>query len=184
MPECYGTLRSGISRHQVLEHDSKPMDRIRTRRARNRSHGTRPRVFILSHCATICCSSTSLPQQVWSVAPPFSRSSFSNFSFSSSYLILVQSPGGFFISANMTSGTVSSLVLLLLSCTQVFAQNANTQQVSFNQVLNVNGDVSKLKSADSFLNTTLTDVDATQLFPISRPFKSRDVLPETTANNR
>jgi hypothetical protein len=24
MPECYGTLRSGISRHQVLEHDSKP----------------------------------------------------------------------------------------------------------------------------------------------------------------
>ncbi|KAG9192437.1 hypothetical protein G6011_11171 [Alternaria panax] len=41
----------------------------------------------------------------------------------------------------MTSGTVSSLVLLLLSCTQVFAQNANTQQVTFNQVLNVNGDM-------------------------------------------
>jgi hypothetical protein len=38
----------------------------------------------------------------------------------------------------MTSGTVSSLFLLALSCTTAFAQ----QQAQFNQVLNVNGDVS------------------------------------------
>ena len=72
-----------------------------------------------------------------------------------------------FIITNMTSGTVSSLVLLLLSCTQVLAQNANTQQVSFNQVLNVNGDVSKLSQADPLIDFELTNVDATQLFPIS-----------------
>jgi hypothetical protein len=67
----------------------------------------------------------------------------------------------------MTSGTVSSLVLLLLSCTQVLAQNANTQQVSFNQVLNVNGDVSKLSPTDPLIDFKLTNVDATQLFSIS-----------------
>lgn len=72
-----------------------------------------------------------------------------------------------FVIANMTSGTVSSLVLLLLSCTQVLAQNANTQQVSFNQVLNVNGDVSKLSPTDPLIEFKLTNVDATQLFPIS-----------------
>jgi hypothetical protein len=72
-----------------------------------------------------------------------------------------------FIITNMTSGTVSSLVLLLLSCTQVLAQNANTQQVSFNQVLNVNGDVSKLSPADPLIDFKLTNVDATQLFSIS-----------------
>jgi hypothetical protein len=72
-----------------------------------------------------------------------------------------------FIITNMTSGTVSSLVLLLLSCTQVLAQNANTQQVSFNQVLNVNGDVSKLSPTDPLIEFKLTNVDATQLFPIS-----------------
>lgn len=72
-----------------------------------------------------------------------------------------------FIITNMTSGTVSSLVLLLLSCTQVLAQNANTQQVSFNQVLNVNGDVSKLSPADPLIDFELTNVDETQLFPIS-----------------
>jgi hypothetical protein len=38
----------------------------------------------------------------------------------------------------MTSGTVSSFFLLALSCTSVFAQ----QQAQFNQVLNINGDVS------------------------------------------
>jgi hypothetical protein len=37
----------------------------------------------------------------------------------------------------MTSGTVSSIVLLLLS-SSAFAQ----QQAQFNQVLNINGDVS------------------------------------------
>jgi hypothetical protein len=72
-----------------------------------------------------------------------------------------------FVIANMTSGTVSSLVLLLLSCTQVLAQNANTQQVSFNQVLNVNGDVSKLSPTDPLIDFKLTNVDATQLIPIS-----------------
>lgn len=72
-----------------------------------------------------------------------------------------------FIITNMTSGTVSSLVLLLLSCTQVLAQNANTQQVSFNQVLNVNGDVSKLSPTDPLIDFKLTNVDATQLIPIS-----------------
>ncbi|KAI4633395.1 uncharacterized protein J4E92_008551 [Alternaria infectoria] len=45
----------------------------------------------------------------------------------------------------MTSGTVSSIVLLFLSCTQVFAQTGQTQQVSYNQVLNLNGDM-KLNS--------------------------------------
>ncbi|RAR14226.1 hypothetical protein DDE83_002338 [Stemphylium lycopersici] len=41
----------------------------------------------------------------------------------------------------MTSGTVSSLFLIFLSCAQVLAQTANTQNVQFNQVLNVNGDM-------------------------------------------
>jgi hypothetical protein len=44
----------------------------------------------------------------------------------------------------MSSGTISSLFVLLLSCSPVYAQTANTQQVQFNQVLNVNGDVSIL----------------------------------------
>ncbi|KAH7401453.1 hypothetical protein BKA66DRAFT_405557 [Pyrenochaeta sp. MPI-SDFR-AT-0127] len=38
----------------------------------------------------------------------------------------------------MTSGTVSSLLVLFLSCTSVLAE---TQQAQFNQVLNVNGDM-------------------------------------------
>ncbi|USP73402.1 hypothetical protein yc1106_00676 [Curvularia clavata] len=42
----------------------------------------------------------------------------------------------------MTSGTVSSLLFVFLSCTQVLAQSQNVQ---FNQVLNVNGDM-KLNS--------------------------------------
>ncbi|XP_014561802.1 hypothetical protein COCVIDRAFT_86070 [Bipolaris victoriae FI3] len=42
----------------------------------------------------------------------------------------------------MTSGTVTSLFLVFLSCTQVFAQS---QSVQYNQVLNVNGDM-KLNS--------------------------------------
>jgi hypothetical protein len=46
-----------------------------------------------------------------------------------------------FLIINMTSGTVSSLFVLFLSCTRVFAQTAQTQQVSYNQVLNVNGDM-------------------------------------------
>lgn len=44
-----------------------------------------------------------------------------------------------FIIFKMTSSTVSSLLLVFLSCTQVFAQSQNVQ---YNQVLNVNGDVS------------------------------------------
>jgi hypothetical protein len=42
----------------------------------------------------------------------------------------------------MTSGTMSSFVLFLVSCTSVMVQSQATQQVQFNQVLNVNGDVS------------------------------------------
>ncbi|KAF2851160.1 hypothetical protein T440DRAFT_517631 [Plenodomus tracheiphilus IPT5] len=38
----------------------------------------------------------------------------------------------------MTSGTVSTLLLVFLSCLSVFAQ---TQQAQFNQVLNINGDM-------------------------------------------
>lgn len=41
----------------------------------------------------------------------------------------------------MMSGTVYSLLLLFLSYTPALAQ---TQQVQFNQVLNVNGDVSSV----------------------------------------
>ncbi|KAL5121157.1 hypothetical protein ACEQ8H_001009 [Pleosporales sp. CAS-2024a] len=42
----------------------------------------------------------------------------------------------------MTSGTtLSSLFLLFLSCTPALTQSVATQQVSFNQVLNVNGDM-------------------------------------------
>ncbi|RMZ70532.1 paired amphipathic helix sin3a [Pyrenophora seminiperda CCB06] len=41
----------------------------------------------------------------------------------------------------MTSGTVSSLFVLFLSCTNVLAQTVNTQSVQYNQVLNVNGDM-------------------------------------------
>jgi len=42
----------------------------------------------------------------------------------------------------MASGTISLLALLFLSCTPALAQSQDTQQVQFNQVLNVNGDVS------------------------------------------
>lgn len=42
----------------------------------------------------------------------------------------------------MTSGTLSSLFVLLLSCTPTYGQSQDTQAVQFNQVLNVNGDVS------------------------------------------
>ncbi|KAH7085623.1 hypothetical protein BKA63DRAFT_21666 [Paraphoma chrysanthemicola] len=41
----------------------------------------------------------------------------------------------------MTSGTLSSLFVLLISCSPVLGQSADTQQVQFNQVLNVNGDM-------------------------------------------
>ncbi|KAF2031856.1 hypothetical protein EK21DRAFT_62183 [Setomelanomma holmii] len=41
----------------------------------------------------------------------------------------------------MTSGTLSSLFVLFLSCSMVLGQSANTQQVQFNQVLNINGDM-------------------------------------------
>ncbi|KAF7575329.1 hypothetical protein Ptr902_05688 [Pyrenophora tritici-repentis] len=41
----------------------------------------------------------------------------------------------------MTSGTVSSLFVLFLSCTSVLGQTVNTQSVQYNQVLNVNGDM-------------------------------------------
>jgi hypothetical protein len=40
----------------------------------------------------------------------------------------------------MTSGTVSSLFVLLLSCSSALAQ----QQAQFGQVLNIGGDVSDL----------------------------------------
>ncbi|KAH8643653.1 hypothetical protein IG631_01116 [Alternaria alternata] len=90
-----------------------PIDRIMARRARNRSHGTETQSL---HIKPLCHDLL--------------------FDYLSAAASLVA-----FIITNMTSGTVSSLVLLILSCTQVLAQNANTQQVSFNQVLNVNGDV-------------------------------------------
>jgi hypothetical protein len=88
------------------------------------------------------------------------------------------------ITTNMTSGTVSSLVLLFLSCTQVFAQTGQTQQVSYNQVLNLNGDVSKPIPANTVSDTRLMNSDETQLVPIPRPFEGRDVLAETAADNR
>ena len=87
-----------------------------------------------------------------------------------------------FIIAKMTSGTVSSLFLIFLSCTQVFAQTANTQNVQFNQVLNVNGDVSiPLSYLRSDLN--LTRADATQLVPIPRSIKGRNLLSEAATDN-
>ncbi|KAH3959588.1 hypothetical protein HBI25_098510 [Parastagonospora nodorum] len=41
----------------------------------------------------------------------------------------------------MASSTLSSLFLILLSCTPAFGQSTDTQQVQYNQVLNLNGDM-------------------------------------------
>lgn len=58
----------------------------------------------------------------------------------------------------MTSGTVSSIFLFLLSVVPVLAQ----QQVQYNQVLNVNGDVSLLHLPSNRV-VLITLVDGPQL---------------------
>lgn len=77
----------------------------------------------------------------------------------------------------MTSGTVSSFVLLLLS-SAAFAQ----QQVQFNQVLNVNGDVSKPNPTPS--KHKLMMADGAELLCVPRPLQGRDLLSEAATNNR
>lgn len=109
-----------------------------TRRAYERGHDTKPRVSILTS-APRHFEDTSLSQQVWSST---SHSFALLLVISLLYTNNFQGPGGLFITFTMTSGTVSSLLVLFLSCTSVLAQTANTQSVQYNQVLNVNGDVS------------------------------------------
>lgn len=79
----------------------------------------------------------------------------------------------------MTSGTVSSLFVLLLSCSPALAQ----QQAQFNQVLNINGDVSDSVLLSSTQVTVLTTSDDPQLLPIPGWIQGGDVLSEATTIN-
>ena len=83
----------------------------------------------------------------------------------------------------MTSGTVSSLFFLLLSCSRALAQ----QQAQFNQVLNIDADVStSLSLSLSCLNRArvLMSLDATELLPIPGWIESGNVFAEAATVNR
>lgn len=144
MPYNLVRTESGAARHSTLAHDTEtPFTGVRYAGSVSGFSHAIESIHIRSGRHGRCCEHLST-QQVWSVASPFLPSGRSWYFYFFLYLIFYSKPR--WPTIKMTSGTVS-LFVLFLSCSSVFAE---TQQVQFNQVLNVNGDVSS-----SFLPQTL-----------------------------